>query len=1243
MMLSAATTTVLSLFLLLPLVVASSTSTIHVRNGSQLVDTLCGDQQLEEDTVIILNHLVPYDINSTVPGRTCVVKVSNSLTITTNTTTTTDMASITCVDQNTTNPFPTIGFLFTDSNITISNVLITGCGASVDKCPHTVELTNCNSCAALFTFLNCSITITRVDILSYYGYALVTSDSPTAVLTELSIKYNLGIALSSVNSNYSVGSGLLVIFTKSVQNDSIPSVKILNSVFYGNFYYNLGGNAPIKNDGDNIIPAAALTIVFNKNVGRPQVIIAKTCFSKNLGTHSGGVLIHMTSSNGGLVDINDSTFKATIMHPQKNISSSVGPALSIYTKKVRDSLIRVTDTSFTIDHYIETAETDVTFLSYGAIYSNMHKGTTNVKLHLKSVQFKTNATVSSGTCLTVVADSSVHAKTDVMVILESLTANKNSECLWNSLTSDKGLFLFVNIDKVIINGSSDLPSSFSFNARSVIQAEHSFVALRGHIRFRGNRARYGTAFYMKDSRLHFQDDLVLEMVNNKAMYLGGAIYIENLIYEELPKCAMQFDTSNLTITSSNNIAELGGNIVYAYPIYNCYIGNHLVKNTTYYTDKFGSETSNHSLPISTFPRTFQICHANSKLTTYAGQTKHIRIRAVDEANNTVWSQVHISVGQHLGQSNALMTKIVNSERMQCTSECTNNSCSTIKITVSSTSDYDEEKRPSLVLSQPISSIISVLKLSLLKCPPGFTMQDGTCQCSRAIQRFYNNSGFQGNCDIDMLTITKPLVKNPWIGNTTMHGNFAIAENCPFMFCNLFMMSSAFKYNPTMKDYTVDGLNICQKNRRGILCSECVDNHSVILGSEVCERCSNWWLLMIPIYIISGPLLICVLYVLKLTLTSGTINGFIFFSQISNLGLVQSLMVYNQQKGFLATFVLMLSLDTIVPHCLFDGMTEIYKVILSLVLSIYFIASVGIVIILSKRSSWLSERVSQNSVQVLITVVHLSVSRLLKVAVDISISVKVYTENNETSYLVWNRNGNIPYLTGSHAIVFCITVFVVSLVLIPYLAILLFGKQFLRCSPSCNIYIRPILEAVHAPYKEKHQYWFVGRLLFVITLSVAYGCETKYIDSVLEMQYYFAHILWFLLVIQAFIRPLKSRLQNIVDFLIVLSAVVAYYISCYIYMTDTDKTINYGLFYGSIYTVLALFIATLAYHIALATGQVKRLQEKGAKIKNLFLALKRSGSSEEEQRSLNNVSVSFYSSYSHRQRLTNLSIQQQPEQ
>ena len=85
------------------------------------------------------------------------------------------------------------------------------------------------------------------------------------------------------------------------------------------------------------------------------------------------------------------------------------------------------------------------------------------------------------------------------------------------------------------------------------------------------------------------------------------------------------------------------------------------------------------------------------------------------------------------------------------------------------------------------------------------------------------------------------------------------------------------------------LPLCYGSRTGDACGECISNYNVVFGSNKCRDCSNFlWPFTIILYIITGPLLLLLLYALKLTLTTGTLNGIIFYVQITNIGITHYL-------------------------------------------------------------------------------------------------------------------------------------------------------------------------------------------------------------------------------------------------------------------------------------------------------------------------------------------------------------------
>ena len=160
--------------------------------------------------------------------------------------------------------------------------------------------------------------------------------------------------------------------------------------------------------------------------------------------------------------------------------------------------------------------------------------------------------------------------------------------------------------------------------------------------------------------------------------------------------------------------------------------------------------------------------------------------------------------------------------------------------------------------------------------------------------------------------------------------------------------------------------MCSFNCTGILCGGCQATLSRVLGSSKCKQCSNLMLLaIIPADLVAGLLLIIVLMVLKLTVSVGTINDFIFYS---NAIQAQRTVFFssNISASFLSSFVALLNLDQGMETCLYDGFDSYTEIWLQFCFPLY----VGLLMIYSIISSHYSVHISRlsskNAVQVFAT-------------------------------------------------------------------------------------------------------------------------------------------------------------------------------------------------------------------------------------------------------------------------------------
>ena len=126
--------------------------------------------------------------------------------------------------------------------------------------------------------------------------------------------------------------------------------------------------------------------------------------------------------------------------------------------------------------------------------------------------------------------------------------------------------------------------------------------------------------------------------------------------------------------------------------------------------------------------------------------------------------------------------------------------------------------------------------------------------------------------------------------------FGVSLTCPIGYCNSnhtlpyfysgnVTTKQSFKLSDGITDYHPP---LCLYQRQGTLCGRCSEGLSVVFGSTECQHCSNAWITSLSIYLVTGPLLIYLLFALRLTLTTGTLNGIIFYAQAANCGLLDIL-------------------------------------------------------------------------------------------------------------------------------------------------------------------------------------------------------------------------------------------------------------------------------------------------------------------------------------------------------------------
>ena len=218
-----------------------------------------------------------------------------------------------------------------------------------------------------------------------------------------------------------------------------------------------------------------------------------------------------------------------------------------------------------------------------------------------------------------------------------------------------------------------------------------------------------------------------------------------------------------------------------------------------------------------------------------------------------------------------------------------------------------------------------------------------------------------------------------------------------------------------------------------------------------------------------------------TVSIGTINGLLFYANIVKISESTGIFFRNGPIPVLSQFIAWLNLDLGIETCFYHGMTAYAKVWLQFVFPLYIWFIIATIIVLCRYSTWLSNKIGSNVVQVLATLILLSFTKIFHTFAPALSWINLSLKNNSTT-TKWYVDGNVDYFSPEHYILMAAAVLFLLLA-VPYTLALLFDaviKKYLtriRFFRKYWIKFKPIVDAYHGPYKDNCQFW-TGLLLLV---------------------------------------------------------------------------------------------------------------------------------------------------------------------
>ena len=1205
---------------------SSSGQCIKINDTETLHRYLC-DNQLVSNTVLELVS-PKYLLNV---SSLCLVQDKQNISITSNLK---EQPVIKCATNG-----GGLGFV-NITELNISNVTIEECGALVLPLINiTAEhgLYFPNTTAASLTIVNCSdIILSKVTVTYYHGYAILT-------VNLLGVSLMADIIITMRYSLYHLpdpdGSGMMVYYDKTVHPDMIASMCIVNSQFVVNQRFNIGGClreqlSPLSHSNPIPMPyASALSVVHNQVSGNVTVALSHCNISYNDGCPTAGMLLlYIDSSINVTTIINEDTlFRSNHDLPCKCRGVSLAMVANfspqyLQMEELPQQLMNWTSLSISETQVIRNALEDqgITHLSNensGVVYlaaSPLDRLLVNV--FLQNVSLNNNDGFDVGTCLYAETMKLVgrNMKSLVVHLINSTVHGNTHNNMYKSF-SPGAVITFVNTAAVHIAGTV-----FSRNLGSVVKAYNTDVYMSGNVTFECNTAVNGAAMkLLGGSHLLLHTNLSARFENNTAFEDGGAIYgLNDRLADNY--CTFQVLSSNLTevitqgprLVFKNNTAGLVGSSILAAPVYGClqsqldiepnnmsYLYNIIFRfedqNAANYSHSLSSTPARVVPCIDKKPQVSQLnldCQSSGPtLNRYPGEELSLSLAAVDGGNHTVNTpvlvQFYYSYDSHYKQL-AIPWWLSPGQSKQTFD---GKPCTDVNLTIHTTQAIENECNKfssgycvaSAYFSFPGTSPVFCAKISLKPCPPGFRLIDNTgiCDCSFLIDWMKQNFELGYTCSIQNNSISFPN-SGAWIGcynNSGGQCKVGIALSCLPEICDY----SSTSWVSSLAD-------ACIQSREGALCGQCVGNYSIVFGSDKCYQCTNWWILTLLFYLVAGIVLVVLFFSLRLTISTGTLNGLVFFANIASTSLLEYLKFQEVQNAWVAfnrIFLSLLNLGLGFPLCFYDGMTEMAKSWLLLAFPVYLLALVGLVVVVSRYSMRVSSLIYSSTVPVLVTIVYLSFSRLLLTVIDVFSVGEIYTSEN-TSMIVWLRDGSVDYFSAEHTALMVVSFLLAAIFILPYLILLLGARWWVRYR-LVILYLKPIIDAAHGPFKENKQYWFSLRLILLVQQLVIYavlrGKQSFLLYSIN------GPILIVFTVLHASSWPFKSKAVNILDGLMMVMLCLVYACTWYS-LAEHLNSVTVLIASSLVSIIFLIFLVIIGYHTLLVVMEYCSAHLNSARVK-----------------------------------------------
>ena len=744
------------------------------------------------------------------------------------------------------------------------------------------------------------------------------------------------------------------------------------------------------------------------------------------------------------------------------------------------------------------------------------------------------------------------------------------------------------------------------------------VGSKSSILFKENAGHQGGALHLREfSSLHLNDDTSMIFLSNHATDKGGAIFHEarnDPSESTVLLCFIKYvgtktgNERNVTVYLSNNTIPTNlttrGQSIFLFSVKPCRLTPQdqysMLTQTLMTIANFSFKDGIQNDTIATYPSNFSI-NCNPPKTLVPGKVVALNMHATDDMNNQVLNptfKIQIDHENTYGISVDQSYTITKNNMIKLHGRPGSNG--TILISIHEHED-----------------VVFPFNVTLEECPPGY-VYNGTnteCMCSVNTEKLYT-----GIKRCNLATFQANLVKGFWVGYikdllSPRESTFRISH-CPRGFCKKsgspeIILPDSIKSDDELNDF------ICAENRTGVMCGQCKNNTSVYFHTLMTLDCRSddschlgilWYLLS---EILPTTILFLVIILLNVKLTTGALNGLLFYMQVINklnIG-ANNFVVFPTSIEFLLdllhSITSMFNLDFFVSSklsfCIIKGANPFYLLIVDYFTITYSLLLIILTVgVLKSGCNKYLAKFAGRRFNITHSVIYglsgfLIICYAKATSISLSILKRVYTHGYVNGTAVKEERvfyyGDWTYFGKEHSKYAIPSIFsLLVMTCLPPLLLLIYPLcykvlEVLRLEESkftkilCRVIplekFKPFFDTFQGTFKDKHRYFaglfFLYRLLILVFSSTVHSLTDFYLY--LEVQFVL------MLLLHGWMQPYKYNRHNLSDMciftlLIIINRITLHNYRLQINLYDRRKNTTFLFILQVIlaYTPLVLLIA-----------------------------------------------------------------------